>query len=72
MFSLRNFILNGLISAIGRLEDYQIILNAAAWYEKGVLTEEDLADIQVAIDAKNAPVEEDDSIFEDYEEEEVI
>lgn len=68
MFSLRNFILNGLISAIGRLEDYQIILNAAAWYEKGVLTEEDLADIQVAIDANNAIIE-DDTIPEGYEEE---
>ncbi len=29
-------------------------LNAAGWHEKGVLTEDDLAEIQAAIDAKNA------------------
>lgn len=32
------------------MADYQIILNAAAWHEKGVLTESDLAELQSAID----------------------
>lgn len=72
MFNLRNFILDGFLSAIGRMEDYQVILNAAAWYEKGVLTEADLVEIQAAIDAKNAPVEEEESIFPKEELEEVI
>lgn len=49
MFSLREFIKKGLISAVGKLADYQIILNAAGWLEKGVLTEEDLAEIEAAI-----------------------
>jgi IS5 family transposase len=31
------------------MADYQIILNAAGWLEKGVLTEEDLAEIEAAI-----------------------
>lgn len=52
MFSLRDFIKSGLIKAIGYMADYQIILNAAGWLEKGVLDEADLADIQAAIDAQ--------------------
>lgn len=55
MFSLKNFIKNGLIKAVGNMADYQVILNAAGWFEKGVLNESDLADIQAAIDAKNIP-----------------
>lgn len=49
MFTLRDFIKNGFIKAVGNMADYQIILNAAGWLEKGVLTEEDLAEIQMAI-----------------------
>ena len=54
MFNLANFIKNGFIAAVGRMADYQIILNAAGWYDKGVLTDADLAEIQAAIDDKNA------------------
>lgn len=50
MFSLKQFIKNGLINAVGKMADYQVILNAAGWLEKGVLTEDDLAEIQSAID----------------------
>ena len=39
------------------MADYQIILNANGYYEKGVLTEEDLAQLQTLIDEKNAPAE---------------
>ncbi|MBO5912491.1 MAG: hypothetical protein J6Q76_03370 [Clostridia bacterium] len=52
MFNLREFIKNGLIKAIGKMADYQVILNAAGWFEKGVLQESDLADIQLAIDSQ--------------------
>ena len=52
MFNLRNFIRNGLVKAVGHMADYAIILNAAGWLEKGVLTENDLAEIQTAIDAQ--------------------
>lgn len=51
MFKLSEFIKKGLLDAIGKMADYQIILNAAAWHEKGVLTEEDLAEISTAIGA---------------------
>lgn len=57
MFSLKKFIEDGLIKAVGKMADYQVILNAAGWFEKEVLDESDLADIQSAIDAKNTPVE---------------
>ena len=54
MFILKKFIKNGLLDAVGKLADYQVILNAAGWHEKGVLTEGDLADVQAKIDEKNA------------------
>ena len=57
MFRLRDFIKKGLIDAVGKMADYQIILNAAGWYEKGVLTEDDLEEIQTKIDEKNTPEE---------------
>lgn len=62
MFSLRNFIKSGLLKAVGKMADYQIILNAAGWLEKGVLTEDDLMEIQIVIDeqyiVEEEPIEE--------------
>lgn len=52
MFSLKNFIKKGLLNAIGKMADYQIILNSVGWFEKGVLEETDLEEIQTAIDAQ--------------------
>lgn len=68
-FSLREFIKKGLLDAVGKMADYQIILNAAGWYEKSVLTEEDLAEINTAIEAQypvveEAPVEESEPVTE--------
>ena len=57
MFNLGSFIKSGFIAAVGRMADYQIILNAAGWFEKGVLNETDLAEIQSAIEEKNARIE---------------
>ena len=51
-FTLSGFIKRGLLSAVGKMADYQIILNAAGWLEKGVLSEDDLMEIQSAIDAQ--------------------
>lgn len=59
MFSLKEFIKQGFIKAVGKMADYQIILNAAGWLEKGVLDENDLAEIQSVIDAQYPVVEED-------------
>ena len=51
-FTLKNYIKRGLIAAVGKMADYQIILNSVGWMEKGVLTEDDLMEIQVEIDAQ--------------------
>ncbi len=52
MFSMREFVKSGFLKAVGHMADYQIILNAAGWAEKGVLTEDDLAEINTAIEAQ--------------------
>ena len=52
MFSLKDFIKKGLLNAVGKMADYQVILNAAGWLEKGVLDEVDLAEINAKIDAQ--------------------
>ena len=52
MFSLRNFVFDGLMSAVGKMNDYQIVLNAAGWFDKGVLSQDDLESIKAAIDAQ--------------------
>ena len=57
MFNIHDFILKGLKDAVGKMADYQVVLNSAGWHEKGVLTEADLAEINALIDAKNVPVE---------------
>lgn len=57
MFKFNDFIKKGLLRAVGHMADYQIILNAAEWHEKGVLTEADLTEIQTVIDIKNAEAE---------------
>lgn len=53
MFSLKDFIKKGLMDAIGKMADYQVIMNAAGWHEKGVLSLEDLADISAEIEIRN-------------------
>ena len=53
MFSLNAFVKKGLLAAVGKMADYQVILNAVGWHEKGVLTEEDLAEINTAIEAQH-------------------
>ena len=66
MFSLKDFIKKGLLDAIGKMADYQVILNSVGWMEKGVLNEADLADINAAIEAAH-PIEI-DTIVEPIEE----
>ena len=50
MFSLNDFIKKGLLDAVGKMADYQVILNAAGWHEKGVLSVEDLDEINAKIE----------------------
>ncbi len=60
MFSLREFLMKGFKDAIGSMADYQIILNATGYYEKNVLTTEDLAELAALIDEKNTPIDDAD------------
>ena len=53
MFSLQKFIKDGFLLAIGNKPDYEIRLKSADWFAKGVLTEDDLAEIETAIENKN-------------------
>ena len=57
-FTLKNYIKRGLIAAVGKMADYQIILNSVGWMEKGVLSEEHLMEIQAAIDAQYQQMDE--------------
>ena len=58
MFSLKEFLKEGFIKAVGKMADYQIILNSAGWYDKGVFDESDLVEIQTAINNQYLTVEE--------------
>ncbi len=58
MFSLQNFIKDGFLKAIGNKPDYEIKLKSADWFAKGVLAEDDLAEIEAAIESKNAEMTE--------------
>ena len=58
MFNYREFLMTGFKNAVGKQADYQVIFNANGYYEKGVLSEEDLAELQRMIDEKNKPAEE--------------
>lgn len=62
MFSLRVFIKKGLLDAVGKMSNYQVILNAAGWLDKGVLTEDDLAEINTAINNQYfTPIEDEEA-----------
>ena len=52
MFSLKEFVKKGLLNAVGKMADYQVILNSVGWMEKGVLDETDLAEINTKIEAQ--------------------
>jgi hypothetical protein len=58
MFSLKDFVKKGLLNAVGKMADYQVILNSVGWMEKGVLDETDLAEINEKIEAQYIAEEE--------------
>ena len=58
MFSFRETLKNAFLKAVGKKADYDIILSAAQWVDKGVLVEADIAEIQAAIDAQYQTAEE--------------
>ena len=63
---LRKFVMKSLKSAIGNMPDYWVLNNALGWYDKSVLSEDDLMEIQAEIDAQYV-VEEPEMVVEDGE-----
>lgn len=53
-FSLHNFIMAGLNDAVGKMPDCHIILIAAGWHEKGVLSQADLAALEELLARKSS------------------
>lgn len=49
MFDLRNFIMKTIRGMIGNEPDYKIQEYGLSWYNRGKLTEEDLAEIEELI-----------------------
>lgn len=49
MFHLKNFVKEGLMAAVGRVPDHQVILIAAYWFHKHVLKESDMVEIVAAM-----------------------
>lgn len=66
MFDYREFLMIGFRNAVGKMADYKVILNANGYYEKGVLLEEDLLELQNLINSKNNMLE-NDAISEEIE-----
>ena len=68
MFNFREWLMQGFVDAVGKMQDYQIILNATGYYEKGVLLEEDLAELQELINVKNTVETNNKENYEEIEE----
>ncbi len=65
MFSLKEFVKKGLLNAVGKMADYQVILNSVGWMEKGVLDEADLAEINTKIEAQHITEEISEEVTEE-------
>lgn len=68
---LREFIKDGYLKAVGKMEDYKIILGASAYFDKGILKEDDLKEISEAINKQYETSEEITGTVENIETAEV-
>lgn len=58
MFRLEDFILKTIKGMVGNEPDYKVQEYALSWYNRGKLTEENLAEIENLIEEKNNDVTE--------------
>lgn len=65
MFDFHTFVKKGLLDAVNKQSNYWVMLNAAAYYEKGILTDEDMTEIQELIDSTMTEEEVKDAQIED-------
>lgn len=59
---LREFIKAGYLKAVGKMEDYKVILGASAYSDKGILKEDDLKEISEAIDKQYEKTTDEDNV----------
>lgn len=59
---LREFIKAGYLKAVGKMEDYKVILGASAYFDKGILKEDDLKEISEAIDKQYEKTTDEDNV----------
>lgn len=71
MFSFSDCLKKAFLQAISKKPDYEIILSAASWVEKGVLIEADIAEIQTAIDEQYEESQNIENVVEPNVEQEV-
>jgi hypothetical protein len=57
MFDFRKFVKDGIFEAIGNEPTYKTRRHAEAYYKAEILTDDDMVEIQSAIDAKYAEPE---------------
>jgi hypothetical protein len=57
-FELREFLKKGFLGAVGQKPDYKIRLGAGEWFKLGILLEEDLAEINSALESHDTPTAE--------------
>ena len=64
MFSIHDYIMKTLRGMVGHYPDFQIMEYALNWYEKGKLTEDDLAEVKSWFEPEEIP----DEFYEPAEE----
>ena len=69
-FDFREYVKAGFLTAVGKMPEYKIRLNSAGYYEKGVLEQSDLAEIQNAIEQQAVIEEAENTIVVEETEEE--
>ena len=47
---LHNFVMKGLLASIGQMPEYWIINSALNWFDKGILTQDDLETINAKLE----------------------
>ncbi len=64
MFSLHDFLMQGIKGMIGNEPDYKVIKYSMGWYDKQLLNETDLAEIQILIEDKKQAVSDEEILAE--------
>lgn len=72
MFSLRDFVMKTIKGMIGNEPDYKVRKYALGWYEKEVITEEDMVEIETLIEAQYVVEEETEVTEETTEQTETV